>query len=1309
MPRSAIKGFYLFGLVLFVFFAFAVNHSQGSGADVTNGLVGYYKLDEATGTVAHDSSGFGYDGTVTGPAGSSGWRPTGGKINGAWLNYSNSIDIPSNVLNNFTGDFSIALWVNTNNAVQALAYKNVPSAGVGSMIQGYRFGIYGTTLQMYLDGVIKSSKLPIIPDQWTHVAVVKSGTSLTFYVNGVADTPITVPAAVTPTNSPLVLSVGGGGLLDDVRLYDRALSGAEVQTVMNSDGSYVGAPQAAPPSISSFAAAVSSINAGQSTTLAWAVTGAANVSIDNGVGSQANVAAGSVTVSPQVTTTYTLTASNGGGTVTSLATVVVNNPVTYATNVVITSPAANAVISGNMNLAASVSNLPGVAGVEYFFDNRPLPNLATSNPVGLLSSPYAYTWNSNNEWDGYGYLTAEALDSSGNVLSTSAPVSIQIANGSYTLQQTAPLAGQAVSGIINWTMASGSNTPAGNSPQCFVDGITVPNYSTYDTTQLQNGVHDFHCLLMTPGGGTVLAMSSVPVTVDNGRVPMQLHANFNMLYLVPGQSQNLSANQMYTDGSQSPVSATYSVDNSSVATVNSNGLVTAVGLGTATITVTSGGEQTTVQVVVNASHILPQFTKSGQMVTSYQPGSSLFVKSIFQGPTAGDFQEDPKLAGEVSAAGVNTLETGAYYNPVDGGGYSAANNYAAEANTLSSFEGFTDYENTGELSYASADNFNILLTGDELGRNVNEMLDSVFDPYSTPKIQYTMQFWKNSGKALGISMIDEVDSAWGCNPFDSTPGYWNQWSPMFTSSPLSTLTSIIDAVPHPNISWPTIGIGSPVCLGNWQGNPNFADFTNLYWDGGGWFYKDGESLYENKVNVFNQKFWTSLPYMQTNKPMLTEVQFTGPDFTKNVVGTGFVPGVDTLYRSGQTPQGMDVDIFAAIARGAAGVRLFSWGNPSYLTNTLAAGSGNNFFGISPYYGVAEWDAMSAAFNLEKVLEPYVLSPMTNALDLGPYVETGAHTGPYGTMFIAINDLDGTQTIYPNLGAYATGSSVTRYLLNTSQVTSQNLGAVTSDQVTLQPGEVAVYLFPAAGNVAPAVPAIQSPNPSSYGTTPITVSLTTPVEHATVSGTISIVASVADTAGTPSVQFMVDGSAIGSPVATSPYQISWNTNSVASGTHYITAFVKDNAGNQTVSNAALGAITVSTTSSTVISSSSISGTGSASTGSGGGGAASVPAATPPPPAPISVSSSSAPAAPPVQKVFLRNLAYGTTGHEVTLLQQLLFEDGDYPADLVTGYYGPLTEAAVRVFQAKYGIVSYGTPYTTGYGAVGPRTRAQLNAL
>ncbi len=75
-----------------------------------------------------------------------------------------------------------------------------------------------------------------------------------------------------------------------------------------------------------------------------------------------------------------------------------------------------------------------------------------------------------------------------------------------------------------------------------------------------------------------------------------------------------------------------------------------------------------------------------------------------------------------------------------------------------------------------------------------------------------------------------------------------------------------------------------------------------------------------------------------------------------------------------------------------------------------------------------------------------------------------------------------------------------------------------------------------------------------------------------------------------------------------------------------------------------------------------------------------------------------------------LKRGSRGAEVAALQELLKTDPSvYPEGMVTGYFGELTEKAVQKFQIKYGIVSSGTPLTTGYGATGPRTRLKLNSL
>ncbi len=73
-----------------------------------------------------------------------------------------------------------------------------------------------------------------------------------------------------------------------------------------------------------------------------------------------------------------------------------------------------------------------------------------------------------------------------------------------------------------------------------------------------------------------------------------------------------------------------------------------------------------------------------------------------------------------------------------------------------------------------------------------------------------------------------------------------------------------------------------------------------------------------------------------------------------------------------------------------------------------------------------------------------------------------------------------------------------------------------------------------------------------------------------------------------------------------------------------------------------------------------------------------------------------------------LGYGDRGQSVTALQQYLRGTGDYTYPEITGYYGSVTQEAVQRWQARRGIVASGTPATTGYGRVGPQTRAAINS-
>jgi len=66
-------------------------------------------------------------------------------------------------------------------------------------------------------------------------------------------------------------------------------------------------------------------------------------------------------------------------------------------------------------------------------------------------------------------------------------------------------------------------------------------------------------------------------------------------------------------------------------------------------------------------------------------------------------------------------------------------------------------------------------------------------------------------------------------------------------------------------------------------------------------------------------------------------------------------------------------------------------------------------------------------------------------------------------------------------------------------------------------------------------------------------------------------------------------------------------------------------------------------------------------------------------------------------------------DVIKLKSFLTKHGYLSDTTGTDYYGPLTTEAVQKFQKANNIVTSGTPTTTGYGAVGPKTRGVINQI
>jgi hypothetical protein len=88
-----------------------------------------------------------------------------------------------------------------------------------------------------LVGTAMGSALPL--NTWSHLAIVFNGTQAQFYLNGTLVSTKPMTATITARGNPLRMAADANtqqfykGMLDDVRIYSRALNPSEVQTDMN--------------------------------------------------------------------------------------------------------------------------------------------------------------------------------------------------------------------------------------------------------------------------------------------------------------------------------------------------------------------------------------------------------------------------------------------------------------------------------------------------------------------------------------------------------------------------------------------------------------------------------------------------------------------------------------------------------------------------------------------------------------------------------------------------------------------------------------------------------------------------------------------------------------------------------------------------------------------------------------------------------------------------------------------------------------------------------------------------------------------
>ncbi|HOI97227.1 MAG TPA: LamG domain-containing protein [Candidatus Pacearchaeota archaeon] len=238
----------------------ALNGFFGGGAAIpedtmTRGLVGYWSFDEGGGTIARDASGNNNHGTLT-----NGPKWTQGKSGGA-LQFDGKddyVDCGNNSSLNFgTGDFTAEYWIyytgstKTNKVFTFLG----KASGMGNN-PGWYSGLTtysgdGTNLKLLssiTNGAWGTGNLEagayFSPNTWQHIVLIRSGTTLKHYRNGNLDGQRISEGIGANVDNNLSFTVGafsnGGvpvkGLIDEVRIYNRALTEAEVKYHYNRGG-----------------------------------------------------------------------------------------------------------------------------------------------------------------------------------------------------------------------------------------------------------------------------------------------------------------------------------------------------------------------------------------------------------------------------------------------------------------------------------------------------------------------------------------------------------------------------------------------------------------------------------------------------------------------------------------------------------------------------------------------------------------------------------------------------------------------------------------------------------------------------------------------------------------------------------------------------------------------------------------------------------------------------------------------------------------------------------------------------------------